>query len=78
MVRHYSPDGRDVIEILENKELAEVEQGFLTNKSRFVDRKEALKIAKIIIKLNLILVMNQINYIQKCFINYRSNKDETI
>ncbi|MGY6089429.1 hypothetical protein [Avibacterium paragallinarum] len=46
MVRHYSPDGRDVIEILENKELAEVEQGFLTNKSRFVDRKEALKIAK--------------------------------
>ncbi|CDF98294.1 hypothetical protein ACIRXL_02895 [Avibacterium paragallinarum] len=50
MVRHYSPDGQDVLDslypIYENKELEEIEQGFLTNKSRFVNRKEALAIAK--------------------------------
>lgn len=50
MVRHYSPDGRDVIESIqscyEDKELKELEQGFITNFGRFVDRKEALKIAK--------------------------------
>lgn len=50
MVRHYSPDGRDVIDSLkplyEDKELKELEQGFITNFGRFVDRKEALKIAK--------------------------------
>ncbi|RZN55728.1 hypothetical protein [Avibacterium paragallinarum] len=48
--RHYSPDGQDVLDslypIYENKELEEIEQGFLTNKSRFVNRKEALAIAK--------------------------------
>lgn len=50
MVRHYSPDGRNVIDSLrplyEDKELKELEQGFITNFGRFVDRKEALKIAK--------------------------------
>lgn len=50
MVRHYSPDGRDVLEAMqpysEDCELKEIEQGFITNFSRFVSRKEALKIAK--------------------------------
>ncbi|HDR1877147.1 TPA: hypothetical protein R4341_000767 [Pasteurella multocida] len=50
MVRHYSPDGQSVIEsiypVYEHKELKEIEQGFITNKGRFVDRKEALEIAK--------------------------------
>lgn len=50
MVRHYSPDGREVLEAIqpysEDCELKEVEQGFLTNFSRFVGRKEALEIAK--------------------------------
>lgn len=50
MVRHYSPDGREVLEAIqpyaENCELKEVEQGFLTNFSRFVGRQEALEIAK--------------------------------
>lgn len=50
MVRHYSPDGREMLEAIhpysEEYELKEVEQGFLTNFSRFVRRKEALEIAK--------------------------------
>lgn len=50
MVRHYSPDGREVIEslqpVFEEMELKEIEQGFITNLGRFVDRKEALQIAK--------------------------------
>ena len=54
MVRHYSPDGReyspDGREVLEsiksNCELKELEKGFITNKGRFVDMVEALKIAK--------------------------------
>lgn len=47
MVRHYSPDGREVLEsIKSDRELEELEQGFITNKGRFVDREEALKIAK--------------------------------
>lgn len=50
MVRHYSPDGRDVLDqvipVYENKEIYEKEQGFITNYGRFVDRKEALAIAK--------------------------------
>lgn len=47
MVRHYSPDGREVLEsIKSNCELKELEQGFITNKGRFVGRKEAFKIAK--------------------------------
>lgn len=49
-MRHYSPDGRDEIESIqscyEDKELKELEQGFITNFGRFVDRKEALKIAR--------------------------------
>ena len=50
MVRHYSSDGQDVLEAIqpyaEDYELKEVEQGFITNFSRFVSRKEALQIAK--------------------------------
>ncbi|WKS98363.1 hypothetical protein [Gallibacterium anatis] len=47
MVRHYSPDGREVLEsIKSNCELKELEQGFITNKGRFVGREEAFKIAK--------------------------------
>lgn len=50
MVRHYSPDGQDVLEsiqpVYEEKQLQELEQGFITNKGRFVDRTEALAIAK--------------------------------
>ncbi|KGQ34118.1 hypothetical protein [Gallibacterium anatis] len=47
MVRHYSPDGREVLEsIKSDRELEELEQGFITNKGRFVDREEAFKIAK--------------------------------
>lgn len=50
MVRHYSPDGREVLESIqptyEEKQLKEIEQGFITNKGRFVSRKEALEIAK--------------------------------
>lgn len=50
MVRHYSPDGRDVIDnlnpVFEDIVLNELEQGFITNFSRFVNRKEALEIAK--------------------------------
>lgn len=47
MVRHYSPDGREVLEsIKSNCELKELEKGFITNKGRFVDMVEALKIAK--------------------------------
>lgn len=50
MVRHYSPDGRDVLEAIqpyaEECEIKEISQGFITNFGRYVDRKEALKIAK--------------------------------
>lgn len=50
MVRHYSPDGRSVLEsiqpVYEEKQLQELEQGFITNKGRLVDREEALEIAK--------------------------------
>lgn len=50
MVRHYSPDGREVMETIldrfEECDLQEVEQGFMTNKCRFVSRKEAFEIAK--------------------------------
>lgn len=50
MVRHYSPDGREVLDAIqpysEECELKEVEQGFITSSSRFIGRKEALEIAK--------------------------------
>lgn len=50
MVRHYSIDGRDVLEAIqpytEECEIKEISRGFITNFSRYVDRKEALKIAK--------------------------------
>ena len=47
MVRHYSPDSREVLEsIKSNCELEELEQGFISNKGRFVGREEAFKIAK--------------------------------
>ncbi|MCI7352673.1 MAG: hypothetical protein SPE06_06855 [[Actinobacillus] rossii] len=50
MIRHYSPDGREILETIqpysEECELKEVEQGFITNFSRFIGRTEALEIAK--------------------------------
>lgn len=47
MVRHYSPDGGDIItELNYVHDLKEQEQGFITNFGRFVNRKEALQIAK--------------------------------
>ena len=47
MVRHYSPDGHRIIAEIEHKNvIEEKEQGFITNYGRFVDRKEALQIAK--------------------------------
>lgn len=47
MVRHYSPDGNRIIAEIEHKNvIEEKEQGFITNYGRFVDRKEALAIAK--------------------------------
>lgn len=50
MVRHYSQDCQDILEAVqtysEKYEFKEVEQGFITNFSRFVNRKEALEIAK--------------------------------
>lgn len=47
MVRHYSPDGHRIIAEIEHKNvIEEKEQGFITNYGRFVDRKEALTIAK--------------------------------
>lgn len=50
MVRHYSPDGREILNLIRTPntayEINELEQGFLTNYGRFVDRKEALAIAK--------------------------------
>lgn len=48
-LRHYDPFMRKQITELEkqyNYALLDWEQGFLTNKGRFVDRKEAMKIAK--------------------------------
>lgn len=48
-LRHYDPFMRKQIKELEkqyNYALLDWEQGFLTNKGRFVDRKEAMKIAK--------------------------------
>lgn len=44
MVRHYSPDGCEVLDFFPDDAL-ELEQGFLTNRSRFVNREEAMKIA---------------------------------
>ena len=47
MVRHYSPDAHKTLNLLSYEyEYKEIEQGFITNKGRFVDRKEALEIAK--------------------------------
>lgn len=50
MVRHYSPDGEEILNLIAIQntayEINELEQGFITNKGRFVDRKEALAIAK--------------------------------
>lgn len=47
MVRHYSPDGRKVLDYIDDYfDTKEKEQGFITNKGRFVDRTEALAIAK--------------------------------
>ena len=48
-LRHYDPFMRKQIKELEkqyNYALLDWEQGFLTNKRRFVDRKEAMEIAK--------------------------------
>lgn len=50
-VRHYSPDMHNFLNLFEDEtngqyRLTEVAQGFITNNGRFVDRKEALKIAK--------------------------------
>lgn len=48
-LRHYDPFMRKQIKELEkqyNYALLDWEQGFLTNKGRFVDRKEAMEIAK--------------------------------
>lgn len=47
MVRHYSIDCGDIITELDYiHNLKEQEQGFITNFGRFVNRKEALAIAK--------------------------------
>ncbi|WKT00488.1 hypothetical protein NYR30_04160 [Gallibacterium salpingitidis] len=47
MVRHYSPDAHRVLNTIEEfYKTKQIEQGFITNFSRYVDRKEALKIAK--------------------------------
>lgn len=47
MVRHYSKDAHETLNKLDEYYTAdEVEQGFITNLGRFVDRKEALEIAK--------------------------------
>lgn len=49
--RHYSPDMHSLLNLFEDAwcdqyDYEEVAQGFITNKGRFVDRKEALVIAK--------------------------------
>lgn len=49
-LRHYDPFMRKQIKELEkqyNYALLDWEQGFLTNKRRFVDRREAMEIAKV-------------------------------
>lgn len=47
MVRHYSPDAHETLGMIDDYYTEhEVQQGFITNKGRFVDRKEALEIAK--------------------------------
>ncbi len=50
MIRHYDRIGMDLLKELEDSapdyDFMEQEQGFLTNFGEFVDRKEALKIAK--------------------------------
>lgn len=52
--RHYSPSMNKMIDILEQTyTVTEIEQGFITNIGRFVNRKDALEIAK---------VNNQIRY----------------
>lgn len=48
-LRHYDPLMRKQIKELENQykyALLDYEQGFMTNKGRFVNREDALKIAK--------------------------------
>lgn len=45
-VRHYDLISDEILGNIEYDEWEEEEQGFLTNFGRFVDRKEALKIAK--------------------------------
>lgn len=47
-VRHYSPDMHRVLNAIEElgASTAEISQGFITNFGRYVDRKEALEIAK--------------------------------
>lgn len=44
MVRHFSPDGVEVLNLIPN-EMTELEQGFLTNRGRFLNREEALEMA---------------------------------
>ncbi|THA16819.1 hypothetical protein [Rodentibacter pneumotropicus] len=47
MVRHYSMDSRNVLNFIDDYyDVEEKEQGFITNFGRFVNRKEALEIAK--------------------------------
>lgn len=47
MVRHYSQDAHKTLDMINDFYTEhEVEQGFITNLGRFVDRKEALEIAK--------------------------------
>lgn len=47
MVRHYSPDAHETLDMISGYYIERKNvQGFITNKGRFVDRKEALEIAK--------------------------------
>ncbi|THA09433.1 hypothetical protein [Rodentibacter pneumotropicus] len=47
MVRHYSMDSRNVLNFIDDYyDVEEIEQGFITNFGRFINRKEALEIAK--------------------------------
>lgn len=45
-VRHFDPFTHAILELFSYDEWNQKEQGFLTNKMRFVSRKEALEIAK--------------------------------
>ncbi|WIM83071.1 hypothetical protein [Gallibacterium anatis] len=69
VIRYSLSYGRHLLELIKaNNNLSKVGKGFITNKGRFVDSKEALEIAKANNQLDTVSVTSQTSCPQKCFI----------